>query len=395
MIPRESLRAARVVLRKELTDGLRDRRTLLMALLFPLLGPLTLAVALDFAAQSMQKVAREGITLPVQGREHAPNLVAFLGAEARIVDAPADPAGAVRAGDFDAVLVIRPEFGARLREGRPAPVQLVVDESRQQSMSVVSAVRELLAAWGRRTAAQRLIARGLDPTVIEPLAVETVDLSTRTSRAALFLSILPYFVVMSMFMGGMAVAIDTTAGERERQSLEPLLVNPVPRGAFVLGKAAAAACFSALALTETIVGFGVLPLLLPPARLGFAIQLEPAVLLRVWAVAVPLLLLANALMALVAVRARSFRQAQTTISLLMLVPAIPGVLLALSPVKPQAWMQATPFLAEQVIVSRLVRGDPVELGAYVAAMGASAVAAALVLLLTVKLFESGRLLLDR
>ena len=238
MISRETWRGARVVLRKELTDGLRDRRTLVMALLFPLLGPLTLAVALHYAAQSMQKVAREGITLPVAGREHAPHLVAFLGAEARIVDAPADPEGAVRTGEADAVLVIPPEYGLRLREGRPAPVRLVIDESRQQAAGTVAAVRALLAAWGRQTAAQRLVARGVHPAVIEPLAVETVDLATPESRAAIFLSILPYFVVMSMFMGGMAVAIDTTAGERERQSLEPLLVNPVPRGAFVLGKAA-------------------------------------------------------------------------------------------------------------------------------------------------------------
>jgi sodium transport system permease protein len=391
----ESWRAARVVLRKELTDGLRDRRTLLMALLFPLLGPLTLGVALDFAAQSLQKVAREGITLPVAGREHAPNLVAFLEGEARVVPAPPDPEAAVRAGDFDAVLVVPPEFGARLREGRPAPVQLVVDESRQASLGTVSAVRSLLAAWGQRTAAQRLVARGLHPAVVDPIAVETVDLATPASRAALFLSILPYFVVMSMFMGGMAVAIDTTAGERERQSLEPLLVNPVPRGAFVLGKAAAATAFSALALGETLTGFGFLPLLLPPERVGFALQLAPGVLVRVLVVALPLLLLSNALMALVAVRARTFRQAQTTISLLMLIPAIPGVLLALSPVRPQAWMQATPFLAEQVIVSRLVRGEAVELGAYAAAMGASLLVAILAIALTVKLFESGRLLFDR
>jgi sodium transport system permease protein len=390
-----TLRPARVVLRKELRDGLRDRRTLAMALLFPLLGPLTLAVALHYASATLQKVVREGITLPVVGREHAPNLVAFLEGQARIVAPPADPEAAVRAGDVDAVLVIPPEFGARLREGKPAPVQLVVDESRQQSLSVIAAVRSLLGAWGKQTAAQRLVARGIHPSVIEPLGVETVDLATPESRAAIFLSILPYFVVMSMFMGGMAVAIDTTAGERERQSLEPLLVNPVPRGAFVLGKAAAAAAFSTLALSETLLGFAFLPALLPPERLGFAIRLDPSVLLRVWLLTLPLLLLANALMALVAVRARSFRQAQTTISMLMLLPAIPGVLLALSPVKPQGWMQATPFLAEQVVIARLVRGEPVELVAYGSAMAASLLAAALVLALTVKLFESGKLLFDR
>lgn len=389
-----TLRPARTVWRKELTDGLRDRRTLIMALLFPLLGPLTLAGALQLASQTLQKAAREGITLPVAGREHAPNLVAFLGGEARIVAAPADPEAAVRSGEYDAILVIPPEFGAKLRDGTPAPVRLVVDESRQQSLSVVAGVRALLAAWGKQTATQRLVARGLHPAVVEPLAVETVDLATPESRAALFLSILPYFVVMAIFMGGMAVAIDTTAGERERQSLEPLLVNPVPRAAFVLGKAAAAAAFSALALVETLVGFAFLPLLLPPERLGFAIRLDPGVLLRVLGLALPLLLLANALMALVAVRARSFRQAQTTISLLMLLPAIPGVLLALSPVKGQLWMHLTPVLAEQIVISRLIRGEPVELAAYAGAMAASLLCAALVLALTVRRFASGRVLFD-
>lgn len=385
-------RPARVVLRKELTDGLRDRRTLLMALLFPLLGPLTLAGAIEVAGGSIQKVVREGITLPVAGREHAPNLVAFLAAEARVVDAPADPEAAVRAGDADAVLVIGPDFGARLREGRPAPVRLVVDESRQASLPVVGAVRALLAAWGQQTAAQRLVARGIHPAVVEPIAVVTVDLATPASRGAIFLSILPYFVVMAMFMGGMAVAIDTTAGERERQSLEPLLVNPVPRGAFVLGKAAAAAAFSAAALVETLAAFGLLPLLLTADRIGFELRLGPGVLLRALLVTLPLLLLANALMAFVAVHARSFRQAQTTLSVLMLLPAIPGVLLALSPVRPEAWMQATPFLAEQLVISRLVRGDAVELGAYASAMGASLAAAAAVLALTIRRFESGRVL---
>jgi len=149
------------------------------------------------------------------------------------------------------------------------------------------------------------------------------------------------------------------------------------------------------ALAETLVGFGFLPALLPPERLGFVIRLDASVLLRVLIVTLPLLLLANALMALVAVRARSFRQAQTTISLLMLVPAIPGVLLALSPVKPQGWMQATPFLAEQVIMSRLVRGEVVGLASYAAAVASSLLVAALVLIVTVKLFESGKLLFDR
>lgn len=387
---------ARVVLRKELVDGLRDRRTVAMSLFFPLLGPVVLGFAFVALSSQVRTVDVSGVSLPIVGRENAPNLVAAL-EDAGVTPAPAprDPEAAVRSGDADVVLVIPPEFGARLRAGEPAPVRLVLDESRQTAHAATDRVRQALEAWARRTAVQRLAARGVSPTVVAPLAVAEEDLATDQSRAAMVLSMLPYFLVLAAFVGGMSVAIDATAGERERASLEPLLVNPVPRSALVLGKVGAAAFFSTLAFVESAIAFALLPRFLPAARLGLSLRVDPGVMLRIVVLCAPLLLLAATLMVLVAARARSFKAAQTTLSFLSMVPALPGVFLAISPVKLPPWTRAVPAIAEQLAILKLLRGDAVPASDLLLAMAASGALAAVLLVVAVRFFEKGTPLFDR
>jgi sodium transport system permease protein len=388
------LRAAAVVLRKEVREGFRDRRSVVTALFFPALGPVLLVVMLSLVSQSSREADEKGVAIPVAGRENAPNLVAFLEQGARVVAAPADPEEAVRRGDVDVVVVIPPSFGERLRAGRPAPVRLVLDESRQQSRPAMLAAERLLAAWSHQTAAQRLVVRGVHPAVVEPLALERVDVSTMASRAAMLLATVPFFLVMAIFTGGMPVAIDATAGERERQSLEPLFATPVPRASLVLAKVAAASVFGALALAETLVGFGLVPVALPASRLGFSVQLDPWMLARTFALGLPMVLLASALMVLLAARARSFRAAQTSLSLLMLVPSLPGMALGIVSARPPDALLAVPFLGEQMIVTRLLRDEAVT-GAQAALSGlATLAAAALVVAIAARTFERGQPLFD-
>jgi sodium transport system permease protein len=389
------LSLARAVLAKELVDGLRDRRTVLMAVVFPLLGPVVLAAALSMASRQARSAEEDDLRVPIVGAEHAPGLVAFL-AEAGLdaAPAPADPERAVRRGDAEVVLVVPEGFGEKLRSGEPAPIRLVVDTSRHGARAAGDRVRTRLDQWSQRTAAQRLVVRGVHPVITAPLAVETTDVSTPETRAALLFSVMPYFLVMAIFMGGMAVAIDTTAGERERHSLEPLLANPVPRAALVLGKVGASSFFSLLALLETSVAFALLPVALPPERIGLALRLDPGVVMKVFVLCLPFLLAANALMVLVAARARTFRAAQTTLSFLMLLPAVPGFVLAVTPVKVKAWMSMVPALAEQLVMVRLLRGEDVATGDALRAMSASLVLAAVLLARAVRDFERGRVLFE-
>jgi sodium transport system permease protein len=388
------LRAVAVVLRKEVREGFRDRRSVVTALFFPALGPVLLVVMLSLVSQSSREADEKGVALPVAGREHAPNLVAFLEQGARIVPAPADPEEAVRRGDVDVVVVIPPGFGDRLRAGRPAPVRLVVDESRHQSRPAMLAAERLLGAWSHQTGAQRLMVRGVHPAVVEPLALERVDVSTMASRAAMLLATVPFFLVMAIFTGGMPVAIDATAGERERQSLEPLFATPVPRISLVLAKIGAASVFGALALAETLIGFGLVPIALPASRIGFSVKLDPWMLARTFALGVPMVLLASALMILLAARARTFRAAQTSLSLLMLVPSLPGMALGIVSARPPDALLAVPFLGEQMIVTRLLRDEAVN--GLQAALSASTtlLAAALVVWIAARTFERGQPLFD-
>jgi len=384
------------ILRKEVVDNLRDRRAVTMALFFPLLGPLTMAGSFLLVSRQARTAEEKPLELPVAGRENAPHLVEWLLASgAEVVDAPADAEAAVRSGDAEVVLVIPAEFGERLREGRPAPVRLVLDESRQSSRAAIERARRLLAGWSHRTGALRLMARGVHPATAEALAVETADLSTPESRAGFLFLMLPYFLVMTVFLGGMYVAIDTTAGERERMSLEPLLLNPVPRASVALAKVAATSLFSAGALAETAVGFGLLPLAMPVERLGFSIRLGPEVLLRITLLLLPLVLVVSALMVLVSARARGFKAAQTSLSFLMLVPMLPGVFLALVPVKLQRWMMLVPSLGEQLLVGRMVRGEPLPASLFLLSAGASLCWAALLAALAASMFRSEKLMFGR
>jgi sodium transport system permease protein len=387
-----SLALTRVALAKEVLDALRDRRAVLMALLFPLLGPLALAMAVTLLERQAGLADERPLELPVAGAERAPRLVAFLaGAGAVIVPAPADPVAAVRSGERDVVLRVGPDYAERLAAGRPAPVELIHDASRQASHAPAARARRLLEAWGRQLGVQRLLARGLHPAVAEAVAVEDVDVSTAQSRAALLLGVLPYFIVLALFVGGMSTAVDGTAGERERQSLEPLLVHPVPRWCLAAAKIGATALFAGAALAETLLGFALVPLAVSGDRAGLPLRLDPGILVAVFLAALPLLLFVSALQVAVATRTRTFKAAQGALSLLMLVPVLPGMVLTFIPLALRPWMALVPTLSEQLVIARLLRGEPVSAAFIAGAAAATAGWGALAVAVTFRLFRSERL----
>src|SRR6185437_11580465 len=181
------------------------------------------------------------MVLPVSGAQYAPNLVAALRqADVKIEPAPADPERAVREQDADVVLRITPHFADAWNKGQTAQVEVIYDESQSDSRSAARRLHALLDGLSARTGALRLVARGLSPSLQQPIVVAERDQSTPQSRSGVLFAMLPYFFII----GGMAMAIDTTAGERERQSLEPLLVNPVPRWKILAGKLATTTTFA-------------------------------------------------------------------------------------------------------------------------------------------------------
>jgi len=382
-----------VVLLKEVRESLRDKRTLINALVTgPLIAPLMFVMILNLVISRQLDQAEGPLELPVIGASYAPNLLAALRQQGFAPQRPvADPIAAVRGHDAVAVLRIPPDFGKSWERGDPAQVELYYDASRRDQQQPVNRLKQMLERYSRLNGAMRLVARGLSPALSTPVVVEERDQSTPRSRAGALFSILPYFFVLTVFIGGMYLAIDLTAGERERQSLEPLFVNPVARWRILLGKVGAICIFSVSSLLICITAFTVAGRLIPTEKLGMDLSLGPVFALEVLVLMLPLVLLMAALQTLVAAFSRSYREAQTYLGILMLVPALPSVLLSVLPVKTLPWMYAVPLLSQQVGITELIMGGAVTAAQVATSLLCGFAVAALTLLVTARVYGSERL----
>lgn len=387
------MKALTTVFLKEVKENLRDKRTLTSALLTgPLIGPIIFVMLMNAMVTRELNRAEQPLQVPVIGAQYAPNLIEALKQQGLAPQPPiADPESAVRDQDADLALRISPQFGKAWRRGEPAQVELIYDASRRDSGAAVERLKTMLQSYDRREGAMRLAARGLSPGVVQSVAVGERDQSTPQSRAGQMFSILPYFFVLTVFMGGMYLAIDLTAGERERQSLEPLFANPVPRWQILFGKLAAICVFSLASLLINVTAFSIAGHLLPAEKLGMTFDLGPAFAGKVLLLMLPLVMLLAALQTLVAAFAKSYREAQTYLSILMLVPALPSVMLSVMPMKTANWMYAAPLLGQQVGISELLRGGTVDAQQLATCLLSGLVVAALATLATAQVYRSERL----
>ena len=381
------------VFRKEALENLRDRRTVLNSLLWgPLFGPLLFVILIGVILNKATDRAEKPLALPVVGAEHAANFVAFLKQNDIVVEtAPADPEQAVRDQDEELVLRIPENFGERWREGRPAPVELIYDDSRQFTGASVRRLTRVIEAYSGMHAALRLTARGVNPEISRPVALIERDQASAQSRAGALLAFLPYMLILGAFLGGMYLAIDTTAGERERQSLEALLINPVPRSQILAGKLLATTVFALAALAISLIGFVLFLRFIPTGSLGFQIGLSGGTALLAMLAIAPVALLAATSQTLVAAFSKSFREAQTWLSMLMILPALPSLVMAVNPIKPVAWMYATPLLSQHVIISQIVRGETVLPWQFAMSIGSTLLLGLLLAWLAVRVYHRERL----
>ncbi len=357
------MKPALVVFLKECRESLRDRRVLVNSLLLgPLLGPLLFLGLMRLVVGRELEKAERPLPVVVIGAERVPELVRALrqmGMEQR--PALPDVEQAVREQRIDLALRISAGYGADWRAGRPAEVELIYDSSRREGGSDVDRLRSMLDSYSRRNGLLRLLARGLSPAVAAPVVIAARDQATPQARGALLFGMLPYMLVLTIFIGGIWLATDSTAGERERQSLEPLLINPVPRDRILLGKLLATAAFSMASLVLGLLAFMVAGHFMPTEQLGMSLALGWHFVAVALPVLAPLVLLICVAQILIAAFARSVREAQTYLGLAQLVPLIPSVVLSVLPVKAQLWMYAVPLLGQQLTLMRLLRAESVPL----------------------------------
>ncbi|MFM1887023.1 MAG: hypothetical protein RL026_2180 [Pseudomonadota bacterium] len=358
------LRGAGIVFLKEFVENLRDRRTVFAALVFgPLLAPLLFGLTLQYSIRENVADPAEALVVAQGGPGEAGNLRDFLeGRGIQTTPFPGDEAAArdaVLERRQPLVLWIPADHGLRLGQGRPAPVQLFFDASDREQQRKVDRLQGALGDYARQLASQRLSLRGIDPALLAPVPVQEVDVSTPASRAALALAMLDFFLILALMSGGLYLAIDTTAGERERGTLEALLTLPVSRDALLVGKLCATAAYMMMSLVLTATAFVLVMSQVELERLGMSAALGPGTVLAVVGVTAPLVPAGAALMTLVASFARSVREAQAWLGALQLLPSLPLVLATLSNLAPTPWLLLVPSLSQHFLVTRILRAEPV------------------------------------
>ena len=343
---------------KELREFFRDRRTLLMALVFgPLITPILMIGLIVLGENRAKTQSEKPLDIVIAGAERAPNLVAWLAGQGITAKKIAgDPDAAIRNQDEDVYLHIDDHYADDWKAGKPAVVEIVRDSTRQDAEIPSKRLEVALAAYAQQVGALRLLARGINPGVAAPLAVSHKDLSTPAARRGVIMAMLPYLFILSAFIGGAYLVIDITAGERERQSLEPLLATPASRAALVSGKMLAAALMGLVSMLLILLAFKASAGLVKGASMSMDVSF--LAMGKLLLVLLPLVLIGTALITCLAAAAKSMKEAQSHIVWLMMLPMLPAYALMAYPIKDtQLWQYAVPFLSQNQMIQKIARGD--------------------------------------
>jgi sodium transport system permease protein len=352
------------VFRKEFLESLRDKRTLTSALVFgPVLGPLLFLVLVQLTIKQSEEAANEVIEIAVSHAERAPNFVEWLSARnikaTRVEFTEAEARRAILARDHKLVLAIAEDFAEQLSTQAPAPVLLYADGSRQFEARAVRRIKTLVAQYGQQIAQLRLVARGVNPLVGAPIAVQEIDVSTPASRSTILLGALSYIVLLTMLFGGMYLAIDATAGERERGSLESLLTTPVPRSNLMYGKVLASAAFMLVSLTVTVSALTLVVQFMGLERFGMSANLTPETAPIMVAACAPIALLGASFLTIVSAFTKSYREAQSYLGVVITAPTLPLMFAGLFGVTATAGLMTVPFLSQHLLITSVLRAEPI------------------------------------
>lgn len=357
------MRTLLTVFKKEVVDNFRDRRTMASALLMgPLFGPLLFAFVINLSIEQSLSNLDAKMELPVIGSEYAPNLMRYMHSRnIVVVDGPETREAAIDAvttGAHDLVVVIPEGFGEQFAEATPARLELITDQANTQADREARRARNAINAYSQELAAGRLAARGINAMLLRPINVDEVDVSTPSGRSGILLGMLSYFFIFALLMGGMYLAIDSTAGERERGSLEPLLSLPVTRDQLIYGKIAATCVFMLLSLILSLCAFFVALKFMPLQKLGMTPNFGPDVLVIAVLLLSPFILLGAAVMTLVASFTKSYKEAQTWLSIVLIAPTLPILIVSILTLRPRLEFMFIPSLSQHLLLVDMIKNEP-------------------------------------
>ncbi len=336
------------VARKEWRDSIRDRRSLTAALMFAILGPLLVAGMITITAD--RETSDDPFEVVVDGAEYASDLSAYL--QRNRVEFVADGAGVA--------LSIPEDYAERFTDGRSVTLIISADRSKSDQRREAQRLEGLIHRYGAELGQTRLLLRGVAPSVVRPLLVEVHDRATREGRASLVLGILIIYFLLAPFVGSMAVCIDVSAGERERNSLEVLVAQPVSSTGLFAGKWLIGTVFGVIGVAMTVVASKLAFIKVPLAKIGMSWTMTATTMAQIGLSLVSLAALVAALQIALAMWAKTYKEASTYLSMLSFVPAALAAYLVVQEVESAPWMYLVPLLGHQQVLRTIIRAEPLD-----------------------------------
>ncbi len=392
-----SFRHVGVVWRKELLDTIRERRTLVLMIVVPLVVMPIFALGPSLLAGSQESQSQQSTqAIAVVGEAAAPDLLEQIRQSEilRVVDV-SEPDAALSEGEVEAVLEIPDGFAdAVAAETDPAPVRIRFDATESDSRTAQEKLSALLSTYSDAVVRQRLQERNLSTGILDPFAVQSQNVASQEQFGAFLLSfILPLFLVLYASIGGSQTAIDVSAGEKERGTLESLLVAPPSRSSLVVGKFLTIASVTLVATILALLGF-VLAVVLAQQTMGdnpviaqLELALAPSIIALIFGVTALVAAMMSALTFALFTWTRNFKEAQTYSSYISFVVMIPAFIVAFTDTPTSLASFLIPIYNATASIKALVLGN-VNWGQLGVTLASSAVYSVASLGLAVRMFRN-------
>ncbi|MBD3166320.1 ABC transporter permease subunit [bacterium] len=354
-----------LVYKKELLDILRDRRTLMSMIIAPLLlFPVLILGVGALTASQIQKMEEKHYTVFVYGGEQAPRIVnALNGVETLDVEPFEDTEilrRLVQDGDVPAALIV-PE-GGLYEEGDAPKVTLLLNEGKERSEMVAGKIKNALRDLREEIALERVESLGGVEATLNPFEIEEENTATDEQMAGMILgTLIPYMLILIAMTGGLYPAIDLTAGEKERATIETILVTPVSRLDIVIGKfltvMTASLLSGIISLFSMAIVFGVgMTTLLGNAENALDLSINPLSIVLGVAMIIPLTALFAAVLMTICIFAKSSREAQSYVTPLMFVIIIPAMMSMMPGFEPSAAQAWIPVMNVSLVMKQVLSG---------------------------------------
>jgi len=341
---------------KEFKEAFRDKRALLVAMSMAIMTPIMIFAMSKMMIKEM--VSTPAIYVKVSGAEYAPKLIDTLKKENVLLFTDVPNEDKVLWDERNIQMEIPDSFAQDMLDGKTIDIILRTDYSDKAMNSPMRRIKGAVRGYSRVIGYKRLMVRGIDMRLLQPVKLIEQDTAVPNSSAVFITLILGMYLLMVAFMSGLSVAIDSSAGERERNVLEMLLCQPVNTLKIVLAKLFCASTVAFIAILLTLILTSISVGFVDLTKIGATFSLDAYTVIVLLILLTPLCLFASALQLFVSFQAKSFKEAQSTVTMIIMLPAMIPVILMFIDDKPK-WLDWLPVSGQSMLIEDVFKGLPV------------------------------------